>query len=88
MKNQLEIQKLKDVPPQFRRLLNKPESNKIAFSELNDNNAQKAVNYIKTKTILDLLSPPPIQNNQIIKSDNVIILVFCQPSEELCIQKN
>jgi len=38
--------------------------------------------------MLDLLNPPSLQRNESIKSDNVIILVFCQPSEELAIQKN
>jgi hypothetical protein len=60
----------------------------VPFSQLNDSNIEKAVNYLKTKTLIDLLSPPPLAEIKINKGDKPIVLVFCQPSEEINIQKN
>ena len=65
----------------------KLETNHTSFNDLNDNNAEKAANYVKTKTLMDLIRPPPIDDRNIIKGETPVILVFCQPSEEINIQK-
>ncbi len=88
MKNIINLEKLEELPLSIRKLVPKPEINKVPFDSLNDTNIEKAVNYVKTKTVSDLLISPSIEEREIKVHDNPIILVFCQPSEELNIQKN
>ena len=60
MKNELDLTQLEKLPSQFRRLVPKAESKRIPFDNLTENNVEKAANYVKTKTLMDLLSPPPL----------------------------
>jgi hypothetical protein len=53
----------------------------VPFDSLSEANIEKAVNYVKTKTLLQLLNPHELSERDLKKVDNPIILVFCQPSE-------
>ena len=88
MKATLDINKLEHLPLNLRKLLPKPEQNRVSFNELSDSNIERAANYVKTKTLIDLLETPPLNHRIPQKGDNPIILVFCQPSEGIYIQKN
>ena len=80
MKNIINLEKLEELPPSIRKLIIKPEINKVPFDSLNEGNIEKAVNYVKTKTVFDLLNAPILGERENKLPDNPIILVFCQPS--------
>lgn len=88
MKTELDLDKIDQLPPSLRKLLPKPESKKVSFEQLNDTNIEKAVNYVKTKTLMDLFNQPRVGEKKNNKGEKPIVLVFCQPSEEINIQKN
>lgn len=88
MKAELDLDKIDQLPPSLRKLLPKPESKKVSFEQLNDTNIEKAVNYVKTKTLMDLFNQPRVGEKKSNKGEKPIVLVFCQPSEEINIQKN
>ena len=81
------MEAIEKLPQNIKRLVNKLETKRIPFNELTESNAEKAANYVKTKTLMDLLKSPQIDERNIMKGDEPIILVFCQPSEEINIQK-
>lgn len=58
MKNEIDLQRLEQIPESIRQLVPRPETQKVSFDSLTDSNIEKAVNYVKTKTLLDLLNPP------------------------------
>jgi hypothetical protein len=87
MKNDIDMDLIDRLLPPLRRLLPK-DTKRVPFSELNENNAEKVANSVKVKTLMDLYNMPPIDDRTTaLKGDGPIILVLCQPSEEICIQK-
>lgn len=76
------------LPHFIRNMITEPNFNSPDLGNLSKEDPKSIVNSIKTKTVLDLLNPIELHDPDPIISAKPIILVFCQPSEELVIERD
>ena len=81
-------EKFKRLPKQLQNLIHEPNYDPPIFSNLNPRNAASLATSVRTHTLLSLLKPEPIHHPEPVFTAKPIILVFCQPSEEICIDRD
>lgn len=88
MQSALDVEQWETIPPTLRGLIGNPQPIPVSFDALNESNIDKAVGYVRTKSMMQLLAPPTVSEREMKKIETPIVLVFCQPSEELNLGKN